>query len=128
MQPPFKYRALILEALAGHGLVPRADTPPTLLRDAVRDLYRYEIKRLRLSLLAGHIAKRDYADHVVALRRKYPSCRCRWCLWVDGGRRRGRRKGFTTELTELTGGWLHAGRRPRDRATRGATSRLRYPR
>jgi hypothetical protein len=38
----------------------------------VRDLYRYEIRRLRLSLLAGLIAKRDYADHVVALRRKYP--------------------------------------------------------
>ena len=38
----------------------------------MRDLYRYEIRRLRLSLLAGQIAKRDYADHVVALRRKYP--------------------------------------------------------
>ena len=85
MEPPFKYRAQILEALAGHGLVPRADTPPTLLRDAVRDLYRYEIKRLRLSLLAGHIAKRDYADHVVALRRKYPLLSVPVALWVDGG-------------------------------------------
>ena len=84
MEPPFKYRALILEALAGHGLVPRADTPPTMLRDAVRDLYRYEIKRLRLSLLAGHIAKRDYADHVVALRRKYPLLSVPLVLWVDG--------------------------------------------
>ncbi len=72
VSPPFKYDARILDALAGHGLVPRPDTPPHLLRDAVRDLYRYEIRRLRLSLLAGLIAKRDYADHVVALRRKYP--------------------------------------------------------
>ena len=56
-----------------------------MLRDAVRDLYRYEIKRLRLSLLAGHIAKRDYADHVVALRRKYRLLSVPVVLWVDGG-------------------------------------------
>jgi hypothetical protein len=69
---PYRYDARVLDALAGHGLVPRPDTPPHQLRDAVRDLYRYEIRRLRLSLLAGQIAKGDYADHVVALRRKYP--------------------------------------------------------
>jgi hypothetical protein len=69
---PYRYDARVLDALAGHGLVPRPDTPPHQLRDAVRDLYRYEIRRLRLSLLAGQIAKRDYADHVLALRRKYP--------------------------------------------------------
>lgn len=70
--PPFRYHDLILEALAGHGLVPGPDTPPERLRDAVRDLYLYEIRRLRASLLAGRIAKRDYAAHVVALRQKYP--------------------------------------------------------
>jgi hypothetical protein len=68
----YRYDALILEALAGHGLVPRPDTPPGLLRDAVSDLYRYEIRRLRASLLAGRIARRDYSDHVIALRRRYP--------------------------------------------------------
>jgi hypothetical protein len=72
VKPPYRYEPAVLDALAGHGLVPRPDTPPDQLRDAVRDLYRYEIRRLRLSLLAGQIAKRDYADHVVALRRKYP--------------------------------------------------------
>jgi hypothetical protein len=72
VNPPFRYEARVLDALAGHGLVPRPDTPPHQLRDAVRDLYRYEIRRLKLSLLAGQIAKRDYADHVVALRRRYP--------------------------------------------------------
>ena len=73
----------MLDALAGHGLVPRPDTSPQQLRDAVRDLYRYEIKRLRLSLLDGHIAKRDYADHVVALRRKYPLLSVPMELWVS---------------------------------------------
>jgi hypothetical protein len=85
VQPPFRYHARILDALAGHGLIPRPDTAPHRLRDAVRDLYRYEIKRLRLSLLAGHIAKRDYADHVVALRRKYPLLSVPVELWVVGG-------------------------------------------
>ena len=56
-----------------------------MLRDAVRDLYRYEIRRLRLSLLAGRIAKRDYADHVVALRGKYPLLSLPVEQWVVRG-------------------------------------------
>jgi hypothetical protein len=83
VQPPFRYRAEILDALAGHGLAPRADTPPDRLRDAVRDLYRYEIRRLRQSLLAGEIAKRDYAGHVVGLRRKYPVLSLPLELWME---------------------------------------------
>lgn len=82
MKPTYRYNTRVLDALAGHGLVPRPDTSPQQLRDAVRDLYRYEIKRLRLSLLDGHIAKRDYADHVVALRRKYPLLSVPMELWV----------------------------------------------
>ena len=83
MKPTYRYNRRVLDALAGHGLVPRPDTSPQQLRDAVRDLYRYEIKRLRLSLLDGHIAKRDYADHVVALRRKYPLLSVPMELWVS---------------------------------------------
>jgi hypothetical protein len=82
VSPIFKYDVRVLEALAAHGLRPRPDTSPHLLRDAVRDLYRYEIKRLRSSLLAGHIAKRDYADHVVMLRQKYPLLSLPLELWV----------------------------------------------
>jgi hypothetical protein len=67
----YRYYDWILDALAGHGLVPREETPPSSLRDAVSDLYRYEIRRLRLSLLAGRIPKTDYAAHVVALRKRY---------------------------------------------------------
>jgi hypothetical protein len=85
VNPPFRYEARVLDALAGHGLVPRPDTSPQQLRDAVRDLYRYEIRRLRLSLLAGQIAKRDYADHVVALRRNYPLLSVPVEQWVVRG-------------------------------------------
>ena len=67
----YTYRAEILEALAAHGLRPAAATTPGRLRDAVRDLYRYEIKALRSALLDGRIVKRDYAGHVVELRKRY---------------------------------------------------------
>ena len=68
---PFLYHDAILEQLARHGLQPLPATPPQQLRDAVRDLYKYEIKRLRAALLAGRIAKRDYAGHVLELRKRY---------------------------------------------------------
>ena len=83
MSPIFNYNRRVLEALAAHGLVPRPDTPPHMLRDAVRDLYRFEIRRLRSSLLAGHIAKRDYASHVVMLRQKYPLLSLPLDLWAS---------------------------------------------
>ena len=61
----------MLDALARHGLKPLASTPPDMLRDAVLDLYKYEIRRLRTELLGGRIRKRDYAGHVVQLRKRY---------------------------------------------------------
>jgi len=53
------------------GLAPTASTPPILVRDALNDLYRYEIRRLRSRLLAGEFPKDQYIGRVVALRRKY---------------------------------------------------------
>jgi hypothetical protein len=66
------YRPEILEELARHGLRPQRTTTPQELRDAVRDLYKYEIKRLRTDLLANRIRKADYAGCVVQLRLRYP--------------------------------------------------------
>ena len=77
------YRQRILEELARHGLKPLPVTPPGQLRDAVRDLYKYEIRRLRESRLAGRIQKRDYADHVVELRKKYPILSLPTELWIE---------------------------------------------
>jgi len=79
----YTYRQQILDELAGHGLLPRPDTPPQLLRDAVRDLYKYEIRRLRDRLIAGQIPKRDYAGHVVALRKRYRILSVPPALWTD---------------------------------------------
>ena len=68
----YDYHPEVLDELARHGLRPQPWTPPDQLRDAVRDLHKYEIKALRTALLAGRIAKPGYAGHVVALRKRYP--------------------------------------------------------
>jgi hypothetical protein len=67
----FSYDARILEELGTHGLCPLPTTSPQQLRDALSDLYRYEIRRLRGELLAGRVKKPDYTPLVIALRRRY---------------------------------------------------------
>ncbi len=67
----YDYHQEVIDALARHGLRPSRETSPGTLRDAVRELYKYEIRRLRSELLAGRIPKADYAGHVIALRGRY---------------------------------------------------------
>jgi hypothetical protein len=67
----YTYHERVLEGLAGHGLIPTAETSPQQVRDALRDLYKYEIRRLRDRLIAGQFPKSEYAGHVVALRQRY---------------------------------------------------------
>jgi hypothetical protein len=72
MADTYTYHPSVLEELARHGLRPLPTTSPERLREAVRDLYLFEIRRLRTELLRGRIVRKHYADHVIALRRKYP--------------------------------------------------------
>ena len=65
------YHRHVLDALAAHGLVPTPDTPPQRLREAVNDLYRHEIRRLRDRCRAGEFPIAALAARVVALRRRY---------------------------------------------------------
>lgn len=76
------YRPHVLEALAAHGLAPTPDTPPRLLRDAVNDLYRYEIRGLRDRCRAGEFPASALATHVVALRRRYLLLSTPLALWT----------------------------------------------
>ena len=69
---PFLYRADVLEQLCHHGIQPMAHTRPTLVRDFVRDLYKYEIRRLRDRMLRNEFPRGEYAARVDALRRCYP--------------------------------------------------------
>ena len=71
MSATFVYHTEILDELARHGLCPLPTTPPVQLRDAVRDLYLFEIRRLRQLLLDGHVRRPDYAGHVIELRKRY---------------------------------------------------------
>ena len=79
----YSYRTEVLVELARHGLCPTSSTSPQQLRDAVRDLYKFEIKRLRSELLSGRFPKREYADRVVALRERYPLLSIPTQLWID---------------------------------------------
>jgi hypothetical protein len=67
----YRYRAEVLHELARHGLRPRLDTPPARLREAISDLYRYEIRQLRDRCRAGEFSTRELPAHVVELRKRY---------------------------------------------------------
>ena len=82
MTPTYAYHPQVLEELARHGLRPLPTTSPQQLRDAVRDLYKYEIKRLRGDLLANRVRKSDYAGLVVRLRTRYPLLSVPLELWT----------------------------------------------
>jgi hypothetical protein len=68
----YVYDPRVLEELARHGLAPQPTTSPQRLRDAVRELYKYEIRCLKSELLARRFRRQDYAGRVVELRRRYP--------------------------------------------------------
>jgi hypothetical protein len=68
----YSYRADVLRALERHGVRPLPHTRPEVVRDYVRDLYKYEIRRLRERMLRGDFPKGEYAARVDALRRSYP--------------------------------------------------------
>ena len=67
----YRYDPQVVEALLKHGLLPGGETSPAFVRDALSDLYRYEIRRLKQSFLRGEIPKPDYSGRVIDLRRKY---------------------------------------------------------
>jgi hypothetical protein len=67
----YEYAPEALEVLSGHGLCPNRNTPPALVREALSDLYRFEIRRLKGRLLAGEVARERYSDHVIELRKQY---------------------------------------------------------
>jgi hypothetical protein len=69
---PFRYRADVLEHLWRHGVRPSSRTRPQLVRQFVRDLYRYEIRQLRRRMLRQEFPRSEYASRVEHLRQRYP--------------------------------------------------------
>ena len=60
--------------------MPRPVTPPRVVRAALNDLYRYEIRALKARLLADEFPKTQYIDRVIELRKRY------WLLSVPAAR------------------------------------------
>jgi hypothetical protein len=67
----FHYRTDVVEQLWRHGVHPREHTPPDLVHGFVSDLYRYELRRLRVCLLKKEFPKPEYYGRVVELRKRY---------------------------------------------------------
>jgi hypothetical protein len=67
----YEYAPEALAILAEHGMQPTPATTPSVVREGLSDLYRYEIRRLKQRLLAGAFPKEQYIDRVVDLRRHY---------------------------------------------------------
>lgn len=68
----YSYRPDVLLELERHGVRPLPHTPPGMVREYVRDLYKFEIRRLRERMLRREFPKAEYAARVDALRRQYP--------------------------------------------------------
>ena len=80
---PYRYRAAILDELARHGLAPQPQTSPQVLRDAINDLYRYEIRALRDRCRAGEFSTKELPARVVELRRRYVLLSIPLAGWTD---------------------------------------------
>jgi hypothetical protein len=79
----YQYRPDILDALLTHGVRPTVHTPPALVHEFVRDLYRHEIRRLRERLLRNEFPRREYAARVMDLRKRYWVTSRRPAEWVE---------------------------------------------
>ena len=79
----YRYKADIVEQLAGHGVRPTPSTSPEKVREFLNDLYRYELRRLRDRLLRREIPKPDYYAHVVEVRRRYRLLALKPWQWTE---------------------------------------------
>ena len=82
-QVAHRYKKDVLDQLVVHGVRPMSATPPELVHEFLNDLYRYELRRLRDRLLRREIAKADYYDRVVEVRRRYPLLSLKVWQWME---------------------------------------------
>ena len=79
----YTYRREILDELATHGLRPTSSTSPQFLRDAINDLYRIEIRKLRDRCRAGEYSTRELPGHVIDLRKRYVLLSIPLAQWTE---------------------------------------------
>ena len=83
---PYIYRQDVLNAVWRHGIMPTERTTPELARGFVRDLYKYEIRRLRERYLKNEFPKAEYSMLVEQLRNRYGVLALVPRQWVTEGR------------------------------------------
>jgi len=83
-RPVYNYRDDVLAELWKYGVRPTEHTPPELARGFIRDLYRFEIRKLRERYVRTEFSKREYFDKVVELRDKYPVLALLPRQWLAG--------------------------------------------
>jgi hypothetical protein len=79
----YTYRREILDELATHGLRPTSSTSPQLLRGAINDLYRIEIRKLRDRCRAGEYSARELPGRVIELRKRYVLLSIPLAQWTE---------------------------------------------
>jgi len=79
----FRYDPELLAALAALGIIPRPETPPGRVKEAVNDLYRYELRCLRDRLVRKEIPKLGYSERVISLSRRYWMLSVPLDKWAD---------------------------------------------
>jgi hypothetical protein len=80
---PYTYRREVLDDLARHGLCPKPETSPEFLREAIRDLYNYEIRQLRDRCRRGEFSTRELPSHVIDLRKRYVLLSLPTAMWTE---------------------------------------------
>jgi hypothetical protein len=78
----YTYRPDVLAHLWRHGVQPTPKSDPEMVRAYVRDLYRYEIRKLRERYMQREFPKAEYSQRVDSLRRQYPVLSLRAFEWV----------------------------------------------
>ena len=81
---PYTYRQDVLDAVWRHGIMPTDAHTPELARGFVRDLYKYEIRRLRERYLKKEFPKAEYSTLVEQLRNRYGVLALVPRQWVNG--------------------------------------------
>ena len=76
-------RSSVREDLERHGVTIGPQDTPGTLRERLNDVYVGEVRRLRERQVSGEIPLRDYAQHVWALKARFPLLGLPLELWDE---------------------------------------------
>jgi len=78
-----RLRPAVVEALGRLGVVAGPDEAPERLRERLNERYLDEVRALKRGQQAGEIPRREYAQHVQALKERYAVLGLPLTLWRE---------------------------------------------